>query len=231
MAKALIFPLQITDTSLEQIDLTPPPQAFERAQIDLFGGMLPLGSVSGYWDSLPGAGNRGAFGGAPIVMEEGGKRFVRFQGTSLGAAGVSNPTTGTTRFMRFRAVRASGAGMTLMSRYAGYPAGPRLALLSSDGAVYSHGGNATLSSGVSTDDGAWHTVIATFGPGNAGVINVDGTEVTGSPGPGDDAAGFTIRWGGSAAESTGRLDVRRAGQLPYAADSTMRAQMLAALAS
>lgn len=232
MVRAVVFPGICSDGSLPEQDFTPPADALEGAYVDFMAEMLPKGPQGRTWPDRTNMARYGLFSttNRPVVMEENGKQFVRFNngglGTSFAYDNLSN-TGSITRFIRFRFPDGNPSGHLMSVRGNG---GPSI-YIGSAGYVTVHRGTSQVGPLVPVNDGQWHNVVAVFNEGGQGVVSVDGVDKTVIPGTGSEAVpiepGFTLSyWNGQ--QYPGRvLDIARCGQ--YQAHIAERDRIFAAL--
>lgn len=179
------------------------------------------------WVDLAGGPALSVDTGEPALLEEGGIKFVRFDGVndSMADTTATRPAVHTV-FLRYRTLTAPGAYYAFVANTT--TTGVSVGANSPDTAVrlFAGNGGGLIAQGFTRDTG-WHTIIAVVN-GASSVISVDGIETTGNPGPN---TGTGLRIGGNANLSQyTKIDVARVGFLPYAADATERAAIISLLA-
>lgn len=230
MVSSVIMPFRTSGAGFTTQPDVEPPAPVEGASIDLLAGFLPVGLAGARWGS-PGSQFTATFtSNRPVVMEEGGKRFVRLNSggvySGLGATAVPNGSA-FTRFARVRFPEAV-SNISITSVYGSGTPNVYIGSVEGEARVLAHNG-APLTHTTPIVSGVWYSIIVKF-DGSASVINVNGTEVVGNTGTGASKEnGFTVGFRAGTGYPQTVMDVARAGQVGRSLDATERALLLTQL--
>lgn len=219
MGRAIVFPFQCTDTTLERV--TEPPVAVSSAYADFSARSLPLGQMPKDWASLTGTGTLSTTAARNgTVVESGSNRFVRFGASAAYNFNSATNSKPRTWFIRFRLPEVR-TGEAFLSNI--YPSLGISVFVQPNGNFGIFAGS-SIDSGVAADT-SWHTIVAVFN-GTSSVLRVDGVETAGNSG-GRTKSGFRV---GAGFDGTYYpIEVARVGFTTTAADAAKRASIESAI--